>query len=472
MEVCGGDLKNLLATIIAINGNLITLQPKHKDLEDSIVVKANDLRKHFETGEHVNVIAGRYMGESGFVVFTEERKITVLSDERLKHIEVLPRHIVLNKDRLPNSINSSGRLQSGDFVQIDKLVVGVIDRLMGEHAYVLDMYGKVIQCNSTTLQVKKSNGRAVAIDSECKQIHVGDRVTILEGKNHGQVAIIKHLYRDYAFLHNESCGIWVANTKHLSIESGTNKKNVCTKDIQNKYKRGMQIQITKGCYKSQIGNIKDIRDEFVLVVLYSSGAEVRVAHGSIGLAKILLNSHKPAEGNLDISFNDEDTLDSGWGSDTETISLPSDELRIPRAIFVVKHQENAPKSGLAQRKLESVPLDSDLEANATVQVHKPKTNEFEGVQPILVSPEPQTDEEGPSKYLIMESESKSPAPESILEPSNKPTALVNISSGDSELNGKCGWLMNQDGDQAFIYLPFENQTVIINKSQFQVIQYL
>lgn len=470
VEVCGGDLRNLQATIIAINGNLITVQPKHKDLKDSIVVKANDLRKHFETNDHVNVIAGRYTGESGFVVLTEERKITILSDKRLKHIEVLPRHIVLNMDRLANSINSTGRLQSGDFVQLDKSVVGVIDRLTGEHAYVLDMYGKIIECNSTALQIKKSNGLAVALDSECKQIRLGDTVTILNGKNHGQIAIIKHLYRGYAFLHNENCGIFVTNTKHLSFKSGTNEKNVCTKDIQNKYKRGMQIKITKGCYKSEIGNIKDIRDEFVLVVLYSSGLEVRVAHGSIDLAKLPLKSHKHAEGHFDIFYNDEDTLDSGWGSGTETISLPSDETRIPRPIFVVKHQERVLKFGQAQRNSESAQLESVLGTTATID--KPKVNAFEEVQPISVSTESHTEEERPSKSSLTERESKSPALKTILEPSNKPTALVSISIGDSELIGKCGWLTKQDGDQASIYLPFENQTVILDKTQFQIIQYL
>lgn len=55
VEVCSGDLANLQARIIAIDGSMITVMPKHDALKDPLVFKPNELRKYFKQGDHVKV---------------------------------------------------------------------------------------------------------------------------------------------------------------------------------------------------------------------------------------------------------------------------------------------------------------------------------------------------------------------------------------------------------------------------------
>lgn len=59
VEVCSGDLANLQARIIAIDGSMITVMPKHDALKDPLVFKPNELRKYFKQGDHVKVSAHR-----------------------------------------------------------------------------------------------------------------------------------------------------------------------------------------------------------------------------------------------------------------------------------------------------------------------------------------------------------------------------------------------------------------------------
>lgn len=55
VEVSAGDLANLQARIVAIDGSMITVMPKHDALKDPLVFKPNELRKYFKQGDHVKV---------------------------------------------------------------------------------------------------------------------------------------------------------------------------------------------------------------------------------------------------------------------------------------------------------------------------------------------------------------------------------------------------------------------------------
>lgn len=56
VEVCFGELKNTKGKVIAIDGQLITLMPKHEEIKDLLKLPANELRKCFKTGDHVKVL--------------------------------------------------------------------------------------------------------------------------------------------------------------------------------------------------------------------------------------------------------------------------------------------------------------------------------------------------------------------------------------------------------------------------------
>lgn len=180
VEVCSGDLENLQATIIAIDCGMITVMPKHEDLKDPLIFKANELRKYFKTGDHAKVLSGRYEGETGLIVRVEPSRVVLVSDLSMHELEVLPRDLQLCSD-MATGVDSLGQYQWGDLVQLDAQTVGVIVRLERENFHVLSMHGKVIECKPTALQKKRENFNAVALDYEQNQLRRKDIVKVIEG---------------------------------------------------------------------------------------------------------------------------------------------------------------------------------------------------------------------------------------------------------------------------------------------------
>lgn len=118
VEVCVGDLQNLQAKIVAIDGALITVNPKHDDLKDALIFKANELRKYFKAGDHAKVLAGRYEGETGLIVRVEPTRVVLVSDLTMHELEVLPRDLQLCTD-MATGVDSLGQFQWGDLVQLE-----------------------------------------------------------------------------------------------------------------------------------------------------------------------------------------------------------------------------------------------------------------------------------------------------------------------------------------------------------------
>ncbi|XP_050095989.1 transcription elongation factor SPT5 [Anopheles aquasalis] len=223
VEVCVGDLMNLQAKIIAIDGSLITVMPKHEELRDPLIFKAGELRKYFKTGDHVKVLAGRYEGETGLIVRVEPGRVVLVSDLTMHELEVLPRDLQLCTD-MATGVDSLGIYQWGDLVQLDAQTVGVIVRLERENFHVLGMHGKVIECKPTALQKRRENRNTIALDWDQNQIRRKDIVKVMEGPHTGRDGEIKHLYRNLAFLHSrmytENGGIFVVKTRHVQLAGG------------------------------------------------------------------------------------------------------------------------------------------------------------------------------------------------------------------------------------------------------------
>ena len=88
IEVAEGELMNLMGTVTRIDGDKITVLPKHDDLKDEMEFTSHELRKSFQQGDHVKVIAGRYEGDTGLIVRVEENMIVLFSDLTMHELKV------------------------------------------------------------------------------------------------------------------------------------------------------------------------------------------------------------------------------------------------------------------------------------------------------------------------------------------------------------------------------------------------
>uniref|UniRef100_A0A8C5CEE5 Transcription elongation factor SPT5 n=1 Tax=Gadus morhua TaxID=8049 RepID=A0A8C5CEE5_GADMO len=229
VEVCEGELINLQGKILSVDGNKITIMPKHEDLKDPLEFPAHELRKYFRMGDHVKVIAGRYEGDTGLIVRVEENFVILFSDLTMHELKVLPRDLQLCSETA-SGVDAGGQHEWGELVQLDPQTVGVIVRLERETFQVLNMHGKVMTVRHQAVNRRKDNRFAVALDSEQNNIHVKDIVKVIDGPHSGREGEIRHLFRGFAFLHCkklvENGGMFVCKTRHLVLAGGSKPRDV------------------------------------------------------------------------------------------------------------------------------------------------------------------------------------------------------------------------------------------------------
>lgn len=88
VEVVEGELMHLMGAVTRVDGNKITIIPRHEDLKDELEFLAHELKKYFNQGDHVKVIAGRYEGDTGLIVRVEENMIVLFSDLTMHELKV------------------------------------------------------------------------------------------------------------------------------------------------------------------------------------------------------------------------------------------------------------------------------------------------------------------------------------------------------------------------------------------------
>ncbi|XP_067948038.1 transcription elongation factor SPT5-like [Watersipora subatra] len=229
VEVAEGELVHLQGKIISIDGNKITMLPKHDDLKDPLEFPAHELKKFFKTGDHVKVLGGRYESDTGLIVRVEDNLIVLFSDITMHELKVLPSDLQLCPD-MATGVDSMGQYQFGDLVQLDGQRVGVIVRLERESFQVLTNENKLIQVKHQAINKKKDSRHAVALDAENNNLQVKDIVKVVDGSHAGLQGEIRHLYRNFAFLHSrmmmENGGIFVCKTRQLQLAGGARQTSV------------------------------------------------------------------------------------------------------------------------------------------------------------------------------------------------------------------------------------------------------
>ncbi|CAL1263967.1 unnamed protein product [Larinioides sclopetarius] len=227
VQVCGGELLHLRGRVIAVNDNKITILAYHEDLKDPLEFQAHELKKYFEIGDHVKVIAGTYEGDTGLIVRVENNVVLMFSDLTMHELKVLPQDLQLCSE-MATGVDSMGQFNWGDLVFLDSQNVGVIVRLEKEYFHILNMHGNVMKVKSQSVKRRKDTRRAVSLDSQSNQIHVRDVVIVIDGSHSGRQGEIKHLYRNFAFLHSrmmtENGGIFVCKTRHLILAGAESNK--------------------------------------------------------------------------------------------------------------------------------------------------------------------------------------------------------------------------------------------------------
>ncbi|XP_051846962.1 transcription elongation factor SPT5-like [Antechinus flavipes] len=222
VRVCAGDLINLRGRVVGVQGPNITVMPEHELLREPLQLPAGELRKHFEVGEHVRVLAGRYRGTTGFILKVEPNFVLLLSDLGREELKVLRGDLRLCPDTAALE-DVWGRHRWGEMVQLSPSTVGVVVGLDADVLRVLDMQDQVVTVPRQAITARKDNRLAMALDSQQNNVQVRESVRVVEGPRSGLEATVLYLFRGITFLRSrtltEHGGLFACKCKYLLVAS-------------------------------------------------------------------------------------------------------------------------------------------------------------------------------------------------------------------------------------------------------------
>lgn len=122
IEVFEGDQKGIQGTVHSIANDIVTVDPSpllHPELRGAqIEIPARSLRKNFKPGDHVKVMAGQNLDETGLVIRVREEVVTFLSDLSCKEVEVFARDLRVAAE-VGSGANTFGQFELYDLVQLE-----------------------------------------------------------------------------------------------------------------------------------------------------------------------------------------------------------------------------------------------------------------------------------------------------------------------------------------------------------------
>eukprot|EP00898_Chlorokybus_atmophyticus_P002859 jgi/Chlat1/3574/Chrsp234S03564 len=202
--VIEGDLISLKAKVEQVDGDEVTISAKDGSLKEAVSLSAKQLRKHFDTGDHVKVLAGRHESETGMVVHVHNNVLVILSDVSMKNIEVFARDVV-ECTEVTGGFDTFGNFQLHDLVLLDNSSFGMIIKVEKEACQVLTNNGTPDRPDIRTvrlpeIQRKLYSKKYTTQDAYMNTIAVDDVVRIVDGAMKNKTGTVRHIQKGFLFL--------------------------------------------------------------------------------------------------------------------------------------------------------------------------------------------------------------------------------------------------------------------------------
>lgn len=281
--IADGENEGLVVRIDSINNDLATVKAVDESIyDDFLQISVNDLRKHFDSGDHVKIQGGgQYHGLTGEVQVIEGNMANILLDNNNEVVDV-----PVNQLSMTHEINqgqqSIGEYQLFDYVRLtDKSSRGVIWRIENDTIYLLLTSGESKTTTLDGISIKEKD--YPARDAHNQPIIIGQTV-IVDNHDFRQVrAQVKHIGHECIFLYNNSSqfkynGLFVAEPRNCqaSTHQSQSNTNYNARNVQSgrqqidRHLIGKTIQITSGKYKSQLADIQSANQSTITVIMHNT----------------------------------------------------------------------------------------------------------------------------------------------------------------------------------------------------------
>jgi transcription elongation factor SPT5 len=307
VRVMEGEQINLSGHVFSIDmkTDTIKLRPDHEDIHELMDFKVTEIQKMVYAGDHVKVLNGRYMGETGTTVkvdTTDEQQhlAIVLTDNSHKEIQVFVRDLQVS-DEVAASLDQLGGYKIQDLVKLAQNSVGCIVSIGQDNFQIIDQDNRLQ--NHKLAQVRtKLNYQArssSALDSKKNIIRPGDQVIVLEGPRKGITCKIVHMHKAILFVHSHTIlqngGIFVMRARKvviagqkLSMDLANSyislQKNAGGRRNRDDEIIGKTVRITRGQHKGKIGIAVDASEKTVKIELHATTKFVSITREFVKVA--------------------------------------------------------------------------------------------------------------------------------------------------------------------------------------------
>jgi transcription elongation factor SPT5 len=309
IEAAEGELAGLKGVVETVTGEVVLVRFPSRELhgnhEDQLIeLPAKSVRKIFRVGDHVKVMQGVNVNDTGMVLSVDQNVVTFFSDLSQKEVKAFSRD--LREAATIGALNNRvGNFELHDLVTIDAQTVGVIFQTERDGFKVVDQNGSIrsVRPHQITKQPIQISRRTVGMDHKDREFRMGDQMKEVEGEY--RKGLVLHVYRGlFTFLHSrdivENSGVFVVRSKNLgpvdervTTKSGPDLKKqdpslnqaapIITgpQAANRRHLINTHVVIVKGTKKGLQGIIKDTQGDNARVELKTDNKVVTVPIASL-----------------------------------------------------------------------------------------------------------------------------------------------------------------------------------------------
>lgn len=313
VEVLTGEQRGSRGVVTRSSKNVISVKLSgfsDKSLEFPIA----SLRKIFELGDHVTVIAGEHEGNAGLVLLVQNGQVTFVSDQTRENLTISANNLSKSMDSTP----TSSEYALHDIVELSAKNVACVIQAGHDIFKIIDDSGKVATVTKGSILAKINVARAkvAAVDGNGREIKIGDVVREKIGsRREGQVLYVQN---QHIFIRSktitENAGVFVVNP--MNVEAVASKENLMssaldlskinpniaskmgppqttqqTRLVGRDVALNKTVRIRSAGYKGQLGIVKDVNGDKATIELHSKNK-----HITIDKRKLTYFSHEGGEG--------------------------------------------------------------------------------------------------------------------------------------------------------------------------------
>jgi transcription elongation factor SPT5 len=212
VRVTGGELRNLVARVVAVNDiqkSVRVVPVSRSGLTGEFTIETALLMKHVDANEHVKVITGPHMGQTGRVVnvnIQEGRAVAAILTDGINSEIVVDVSNLQVSNEVTTGLGSLMGYELYDLVALSDNECAVVIFVGSEKLTVKNHLDLVKDVYPQELQGKRNSQstRSTGFDKHQNNIAVGNVVNVLDGAYAKKSGTIKHIMKGTLWLHSDS----------------------------------------------------------------------------------------------------------------------------------------------------------------------------------------------------------------------------------------------------------------------------